>query len=111
MRFTLRNDGYAGFKKIMQGKKWVGRVVTHAEGGYLGIIGKNTARGATEVEAFREVAAKAFGCSSAAEVEARNREIRAARKHTRAIAQHAVDQFLNKGNWDPMWKLLSQENK
>ena len=36
--YKLRDDGYANFKKIMNGRKWVGRV-SRTTGGFLGKIG------------------------------------------------------------------------
>lgn len=51
-RYTLRNDGYSMFKKIMSGAKWIGRVCRKADGTYLGIIGKTEAMASTEREAF-----------------------------------------------------------
>ena len=58
------------FKKIMHGRKWVGRVCKHADGGFLGVIGKLTAHRPTEREAFEEVCALQMGFGSAAELHA-----------------------------------------
>ncbi len=56
----LRDDGYANFKKIMNGRKWVGRVSRTADG-FLGKIGACEAEAPTELAALRAVAAKARG--------------------------------------------------
>jgi hypothetical protein len=56
--YKLRDDGYANFKKIMNGRKWVGRV-SQTAGGYLGRIGSYEAEAITETAALREVVAKA----------------------------------------------------
>jgi hypothetical protein len=58
--YKLRDDGYANFKKIMDGRKWAGRV-TKTAGGFLGKIGKYEAEALTEAAALREVAAKVRG--------------------------------------------------
>jgi hypothetical protein len=100
---NLVDDGYR-FKKIMDGRKWVGRVTRHAsEPVYLGTIGKLTVRAATEREAFEEVVAQHWGYANAAELKRRNSAIRARnsvrRAESRAIANQMVrgdfDQFLN----------------
>jgi hypothetical protein len=56
--YKLREDGYATFKKIMNGRKWVGRV-SQTAGGFLAKIGDHEAEALTEIAALREVAAKA----------------------------------------------------
>jgi hypothetical protein len=56
----LRDDGYSSFKKIMNGRKWVGRVSPTA-GGFLGKIGHYEAEAITETAALREVVAKVRG--------------------------------------------------
>jgi hypothetical protein len=58
--YKLRDDGYADFKKIMNGRKWVGRVRKTA-GGFLGKIGKYEAEAPTEAAALREVVTKVRG--------------------------------------------------
>jgi hypothetical protein len=55
--YKLRDDGYANFKKIMNGRKWVGRVSTTASG-FVGKIGKYEAEALTEKAALRDVVAK-----------------------------------------------------
>ncbi len=55
--YKLRDDGYANFKKIMNGRKWVGRVSKTASG-FLGKIGNYEAEAVTEMAALREVVAK-----------------------------------------------------
>lgn len=98
------DHGFA-FKKILQGKKWVGRVVKHADGGYLGIIGKDSYHGATEDEAFYEVSARAMGYSSANELRSRNRAVRHQRNASRARAQHAMNEIM-RGNFKPLDELF-----
>jgi hypothetical protein len=109
--FRLVDDGYPAMKKIKQGSKWVGRVVQHAEGGFVALInGKPqlSARGASEREAFEEVVAKYFGHSSAASLHAHNSRVRQERKATRAVARYAVDQAINHSNFEPFMEVLKR---
>jgi hypothetical protein len=55
--YKLRDDGYATFKKIMIGRKWVGRV-SQTAAGFLAKIGDHEAEAQSEILALREVAAK-----------------------------------------------------
>jgi hypothetical protein len=55
--YKLRDDGYATFKKIINGRKWVGRV-SQTAGGFHAKIGDHEAEAQTEVLALREVVAK-----------------------------------------------------
>lgn len=83
------------YKKIMCGRKWVGRVCVHAEGGYLGIIGKDNVRAATESAAFEEVAARALGYPSAAALLARNSAVRARKRAGRQALDALGQAFLH----------------
>src|SRR5580698_1339066 len=58
--YKLRDDGYASFKKIINGRKWVGRVSQTANG-FLAKIGNHEAEALTETAAFQEVLAKVKG--------------------------------------------------
>ncbi len=58
--YKLRDDGYASFKKIINGRKWVGRVCQTANG-FLAKIGNHEAEALTEIAAFQEVLAKVKG--------------------------------------------------
>ena len=55
--YKLRDDGYPTFKKIMNGRKWVGRV-SQTTSGFLAKIGAYEAEALTEIAALREVVAK-----------------------------------------------------
>ncbi len=55
--YKLRDDGYPTFKKIINGRKWVGRVSQTASG-FLAKIGDHEAEALTEIAALREVVAK-----------------------------------------------------
>jgi hypothetical protein len=56
--YKLRDDGYPTFKKIMNGRKWVGRV-SQTTGGFLAKMGDYEAEALTEIAALRAVVAKA----------------------------------------------------
>lgn len=93
--YRLKDDGFAGFKKILRGREWVGRVVRHAEGGYVGVIGTDSARGATEREAFEEAAARAMGYKSAAVVRAHNSRVRARKRAYNSVADAIGRRLIN----------------
>ena len=59
--YKLRDDGVIGFKKIMRGKEWIGRVTRHLDGSYLGVIGNAMIKAATEKEAFDSIIARQLG--------------------------------------------------
>ena len=96
MAYYLRDHGLP-FKKIMHGKKWVGRVCRHGDGGYLGIIGKESVRAATEREAFEEIAARAMGYHSAAALHASNRRGRQAKRVYDRAADAVGREFFSSG--------------
>jgi hypothetical protein len=59
--YRLVDDGYQAFKKIIIGRRWVGRVVKHAPHDYEAIIGSIVVRQATELGAFEAVVTKHLG--------------------------------------------------
>lgn len=99
--YYLRDDGYPTFKKIIAGKKWVGRVCRHADGDYVGTIGNDSVRAPTEVSAFEEVSARAMGYSSADELKAKNAVARRAKRVANAAADHVYAELL-RGNYKPL---------
>jgi len=106
--FKMINDGYPSMKKIVQGRKWVGRVVPHAEGGFLGKICQDFFRATTEVEAFEGVVAKALGFSSAQALKDQNQVVRQQKQVVRQTAKAAVNAFYQ-GNSEPLLDLLSKK--
>lgn len=82
MRFTLRRpEGSCTFYKITTGRKWVGRVTQHADGTWLGVMGKLTVKGCTSPEkAFDEVVAWHLGYKSADALRAHNAKVREQRR-------------------------------
>jgi hypothetical protein len=89
----MRDLGYP-YKSICRGRKQVGRVFRHADGHFVGMIGRDERKGATESEAFQRVAAASFGYDSVEALKENNREVRAQRRHARARAQRVVDDML-----------------
>ncbi len=59
MAFSLEDEG-GNWKYIYKGNEWIGRVCQHADGSYIGLIGKYiTVKGCrTEKEAFNEAVAQ-----------------------------------------------------
>jgi hypothetical protein len=102
--YRLVDDGYPTFKKIMRGRKWIGRVCKTKEG-FLGIIGKTEFKGKTEQETFSEVVAKHCGYDSATDMASMNREVRAINRVQRKQAQHIVGEMMS-GNFEPLDRLL-----
>lgn len=105
MRLRLRDDGYE-FKKIMSGKKWIGRVSPHKDGKrWIGTIGQITVQKPTELEAFQEVAALFMGYESAADLKARNSKVRSQRRTASKTAKHIFREIV-KGNFRPLDELF-----
>ncbi len=103
--YRLVDHGYP-FKKIMRGREWVGRVCRHAEGGFLGIIGKDSLRAPSEVEAFEEIVARAMGFSCAAALRAKNARVRGAKRMIARAADAAMDEYYATGNIEPAANML-----
>ena len=105
--FILRDEGYGTFKKIVSDRRWVGRVCRHADGSYLGIIGKTTVKAASEREAFDEVVAQHLGYPNAAALRSRNAVVsqanRARKAHSRAVANEMLA-----GNFEPFMNLMDR---
>lgn len=94
----------------MRGREWIGRVCRHAEGGFLGIIGKESIRAPSELEAFEEISARAMGYSCAAALRAKNARVRYMRARARrmldGIADAAMDEYYATGDIKPVCKML-----
>ena len=93
MRYTLKDHGYP-YKVICQGRRQVGRVFKHADGHYVGMIGKDEAKGHNDVTAFRNVAAKALGFDTPADLRAHNSNVRARNKARRQRNMQELSQLL-----------------
>jgi hypothetical protein len=107
MAYTLRDEGFP-FKKIYNGRKWVGRVCRHGDGGFLGIIkGVGEVRASSEKTAFEEIASKAMGYSSAAALKSSNAQARRRNQAVRHEARAVADQWL-RGNFEPLFNLLDK---
>jgi hypothetical protein len=59
-RYKLRDDGYP-FRKIMDGKKWVGRVDENADGSFIGRVRGFSASGSSWEDAYNAVVAAVGG--------------------------------------------------
>jgi hypothetical protein len=95
----LNKEGTCTFHKIVHGRKWVGRVVQHTDGHWLGIIGKNMVKRPTAVAAFEQVVAEQLGYSSAAALRQRNAVVRQKTRLVNAAADAAYRQVLG-GKFD-----------
>ncbi len=104
-RLTLKDDGYP-FKKICQGRKWIGRVWKNAEGKFVGKIDKCESKPqATEREAFEAVGALHFGHASAEDLHAHNSRVRHANSVSRARGRALADRLLG-GDYSAIEELL-----
>lgn len=102
------DHGYP-FKKIMHGKKWVGRVYQHADGTWRGAINKTElSKASTPVVAFEEAVAKHLGYDNANALKRRNSVVRQHRKQQRIAAEHAVDKYLSAKTMDERFKALDE---
>ena len=99
----MHPEGTCTFRKIMRGRKWVGRVCSHQDGGFVAVIGKHTwARGSTPVAAFEEAAAKHMGFASSAALRERNAEVRYLNRTRRQRGQELARRFLNGSTQDQL---------
>ena len=110
-RYRLHDDGYPTFKKIMSGRKQVGRVCKSVNpAGYLGIIGRTSVRAATEKEAFEAAVAKHLGFVDVEDLRDSNREVRAINRAKKANARAVVDEMI-RGNFEPLDRLMGFSKK
>lgn len=112
-RFTLKDVGLP-YKKIIHKNKWIGRVLKHADGDWLAIIGKTSVRKPTEAAAFHEVVSRHCGFESAAAMDKRNQAVKAKNavirrenKARRAEVQSAFNQAVS-GDYAPLMKILEK---
>lgn len=94
-------QGSETFWRIYNARKWVGRIAQHADGTYIGVIGKEMVRGcATRHEAFEEVVARRLGFNNAAALHAHNARVSRANAATRNESRYIAAEILN-GNFKP----------
>jgi hypothetical protein len=103
-RYTLKDDGLP-YKKIMQGRKWVGRVWKDAEGMFVGKIGRTEHRDVSVLTAFEGAVAEHLGYADVVALKMHNAEVRAANKLHKQQAQYAAQEML-RGNYGPFEKLF-----
>lgn len=107
--YRLRDDGYP-FKKIMYGRKWIGRVYQHADGTWHGLINKiELSREKTPVAAFEMAVAKHLGFKDVVHLKERNRQVRRAKQVYRARTRELVNRVFyasGKEQWDALDELM-----
>lgn len=106
-RYTLKDDGYPTFKKIVTGRKWIGRVCKTEKGYYLGIIGPTMVKHPTERGAFDSVVAKHCGFEEPADMDQHNRVVGARNRVRRAKVKQVADAMIQ-GNFEPFGRLLDE---
>lgn len=105
-RYRLVDDGYPTYKKIVTGRKWIGRVCKTSDG-FLGIIGKSEFKSYDERACFDGVVAKHLGFETVEDLEAKNRRVRAANRAGRAEARHVAQEMLS-GNFLPFERMITR---
>jgi hypothetical protein len=94
-------EGSATFHKITTGRQWVGRVTQHADGQWLGIIGKLMVKRPTRALAFDDVVAQYLGLTSGAELRAKNARVRRGKRLVNQVADRVYQEVLG-GNFAPL---------
>jgi hypothetical protein len=103
MGYKMVDRGYP-YKIITSKRKDVGRVYKHADGHWIGMIGKDERKGATPDEAFRNVAAVALGFNTLGDLRAHNQAVRADNRARRQDRRQAANSFLQSD--DPLARLM-----
>jgi hypothetical protein len=106
MRYTLRHpEGTCTFCKIVHGRRWIGRVTQHADGTWIGVIGKLMVTGhATREAAFDDVVAKHLGYPTADALRAHNARARQGRRLVNQMADALAADVLS-GNFSRLDRL------
>ena len=94
-------EGTCTFQKITSGRKWVGRICQHADGDWLGIIGKLMVKRPTAALAFDDVVAEHLGYASGAVLRARNSRVRRGMQFVNQAAD-TVYREVARGNFKPL---------
>jgi hypothetical protein len=106
-RLHLVDHGYK-FKKIMSGRKWIGRVTRHADGSFLGIIGAISVKCATELSAFNEAGARFFGYACASDLRKANAAERLKRSELKREADRVVSDLMRGDFEDAVNRILGR---
>ena len=93
MRLTLTTESPT-LRMIRKSGKPVGRVVPHADGGWVAVLGKLSFRANDPIVAFKEVAAREFGYDSAGHLAHHNRQVRSVRNSERRSARAFAREFM-----------------
>ena len=108
--YRLHDDGFP-YKKIVTGRKWIGRVCKCADGTYLGIIGKDMVKECrSEREAFDRVVAMHCGYSSPEHMDESNERMRAARRASKERANQVFNAMM-RGDYEPFADMLQELDK
>jgi hypothetical protein len=107
--YRLVDDGYPTYKKIVTGRKWIGRVCKIKDG-FLGIIGKTEFKAYDERACFDGVVALHCGFASPEQMDARNAQVRAQNRAAREAGRYVADEML-RGNFLPLEKMLGRLDK
>ena len=97
----LPREGTCTFQRIMSGRKWVGRVVQHADGDWLGIIDKESVRRPTAMLAFDDIVATHLGYESGAQLRAQNARVRQVKRIYDKATDAVYSEVLH-GNFKPL---------
>lgn len=109
MRYRLVNDyPTSSFKSVFLGRRRIGRVCRTVDCGYAGTIGNVTIYAPSELDAFRAIVANHVGFSSAAEMDAKNREARAKKAAMLAHGRSVAREFLGARTLDERFAALDK---
>lgn len=106
--YRLVDHGYP-FKKIMHGKKWVGRVYQHADGTWHGAISKvDLSKASSPVKAFEQAVARHLGYNDVDELKARNRSVRAANRQRSARGRQLAREYMGAKTFEERMDVLDK---
>jgi len=96
MRLTLKDEGYP-YKKVMQGRKWIGRVYKTADGLWAcDIYRRRVFTGAsTALQAFQEGAAKHMGFEDCSTLQDHNRIMNRRNREQKAMGRALAQDMLS----------------
>lgn len=102
----LPPEGTCTFRKIMHGRKWVGRVYQNEDGTWRGVINRQErGQGSTPKAAFADAVSKHLGYADVAALDALNSIVRRQNRARKQHARHVLNQIIN-GNFKPLDELL-----
>ena len=109
MRYRLlKRDGSCTFQKIVRGRQWIGRVTRHADGDWLGVIGKEMVRASTPHFAFQEICARHAGFKCYSDMVQATQAARAAKRVRQRRADEVVRKFMSAKTLDERFAALDK---